>query len=247
MNKNWYLPVIFVVGVTIVFEVVLSIFKLPSFIFPRPSLVLKALIENWVWIADNISITVFEAVAGFVLSIILGMGLSLLVLFIPKLNLIVFPIAVAVRNVPFVAIAPILFMVFGYGPLPKIVIVMIVSFFPVMANFTAGLGSITQNQREKFFVLRATRWQIFTKLQLPASIPNLITGLEIAVSNIVIAAMVGELLGTMKGLGYVIVMSVSQYQFPLLMAAVIVTTLISIFLTWLVKGFLNMVLKPWLL
>jgi len=145
-----------------------------------------------------------------------------------------------------VAIAPILFLVFGYGPLPKIMIVMIVSFFPIMANFTAGLGSVTQYQKERLFVLKATRWQTFAKLQLPASIPSLVTGLEVAVSNIVIAAIVGEILGTMKGLGHVIVMSVSQFRFPLLMAAVLVTTAASIIITWIARYLINRSFKPWI-
>jgi NitT/TauT family transport system permease protein len=246
MAKKWYIPLLFVIGITAAFEILLTIFHLPSFIFPKPSLVIRDLIANWKWILDNISVTVYEAVVGFALSIILGMSLSLIVMFVPKLDLLVFPMAVAVRNVPFVAIAPILFLVFGYGPLPKIIIVMIVSFFPIMANFTAGLGSVTQNQKERIFVLKATGWQTFTKLQLPASIPSLVTGLEVSVSNIVIAAIVGEILGTMKGLGHVIVMSVSQFQFPLLMAGVIVTTAVSIALTWVAKIIINLSLKSWI-
>jgi len=115
-----------------------------------------------------------------------------------------------------------------------------------MANFTAGLESVTLNQRERFFILGATKWQTFTKLQLPASVPSLATGLEIAVSNIIITAIVGEILGTMKGLGHVIVMSVSQFQFPLLMAGVLVTTLVSIIITWVAKETINLILKPWI-
>jgi len=246
MKKKWFLPLAFFIGATVVFEITLTIFQLPSFIFPKPSLVVKAFCQNWFWIFDNLGVTIYEALVGFFLSIMLGMSLSLVTLFLPRLEPIIFPLAVATRNVPFVAIAPILFMVFGYGPLAKIMIVMIVSFFPIMANFTAGLANITQNQRERFFVLRATKWQLFTKLQLPTSVPFLVTGLEVAVSNIVIAAIVGELLGTMKGLGYVIVMSVSQYRFPLLMAAVVVVTIASILITWAFNKITKMVFRSWL-
>ena len=100
--------------------------------------------------------------------------------------------------------------------------------------------------RERFFVLRATRWQVFVKLQLPASIPYFVTGLEIAVSSVVIAAIVGELLGTTEGLGFVIVMSVSQYRFPLLMAAVVVTTVASIAVTSALRVLTKAVFKRWL-
>ena len=247
MKKNtWLIPLITLLALTLLFEIALDLGHVSKFIFPKPSLTLKALWENWVWILDNLKTTLIEALAGFLLSIVLGVGLSLSYLFISRLKEVVVPLAVAVRNVPFVAIAPILFMVLGYGPWPKIIIVMIVSFFPIMANLSAGFASVSQNQRERFFVWRATRWQLFTKLQLPASIPFFVTGLEIAVSNIIIAAIVGELLGTTKGLGLVIIMSVSQYRFPLLMAAVLVTTAVSIMITWLFRGLTRIVFRTWL-
>jgi len=233
-------------GLTLLFELFLRAANVAQYILPRPSLVVQELIDNWQWIITNLQYTLNEALVGFGFSILLGVGLALLYLFVPTLENIIVPMAVAIRNVPFVAIAPILFMTLGYGPEPKIIIVMLVSFFPIMANLSAGFNSVNQNQLERLFVLRATKWQLFTKLQLPTAIPHLVTGLEIAVSNIVIAAIVGELLGTTKGLGLVIVMSVSQYRFPLLMAAVVITTAASILVTWGVRGLNKFILKKWL-
>jgi NitT/TauT family transport system permease protein len=245
-KNNWYIPVLTFLVLTVLFEIALDVTHVSKFIFPKPTLILQALWEHWKWILQNLQVTLFEAIVGFLLSIVLGATLSLSYLFIPRLEPIVVPFAIAVRNVPFVAIAPILFMVLGYGQLPKIIIVMIVSFFPIMANLSAGFASVTQNQRERFFVWRASKWQLFSKLQLPSAIPYFVTGLEIAISNIIIAAIVGELLGTVKGLGFVIVMSVSQYKFPLLMAAVVVTTVVSILLTSLFRALTKIIFKVWL-
>jgi NitT/TauT family transport system permease protein len=244
--KRFFIPVLFLLGLTVLFELVLRAVNVSQYILPRPSLVLQALAANWQWIVTNLGFTLYEALVGFGLSLILGIGLALLYLFVPSLENIIVPLAIAVRNVPFVAIVPILFMTLGYGPEPKIIIVMVVSFFPIMANLSAGFASVNQNQLERFFVLRATKWQLFTKLQLPTAVPYLVTGLEIAVSNIVIAAIVGELLGTTKGLGFVIVMSVSQYRFSLLMAAVVVTTVASILVTWIIKACNKILLRKWL-
>lgn len=244
--KRIVVPILVIFGLTVAFELVLRTAHVSQYILPRPSLVAQALIDNWQWIISNLCFTLYEAIVGFGLSLILGVGLALLYLFIPTLENIIVPLAIAIRNVPFVAIVPILFMTLGYGPEPKIIIVMVVSFFPIMANLSAGFASVNQNQLERFFVLRATKWQLFTKLQLPTAVPNLVTGLEIAVSNIVIAAIVGELLGTTKGLGFVIVMSVSQYRFSLLMAAVVVTTIASILVTWSIRGINIVLLRKWL-
>ena len=246
MKIKFLAPLLFIVLVTLAFEIILRSTGIVSFIFPRPSIIFQELIKNWGWILENLKVTLYEAVMGFGISILVGVVLALICLFAPFLKSTIVPVTIAIRNVPFVAIAPILFMVFGYGPLAKIVIVILVSFFPIMANLLAGFGSVNQNQLERFFVLRATKWQLFTKLQLPSSIPYFTAGIEVAVSSVVIAAIVGELMGTTKGLGLVIIMSVSQYRFPLLMATVLVTTIASILITWIVRILSNLILKPWI-
>jgi len=245
MKKNWVSLTVFAV-IVIGFELSLTLAHISTFIFPKPSLIVKALIENWQWILDNLWVTLSEALIGFGISILLGIGLALLHEFVPGLRSIILNFTIAIRNVPFVAISPILFLLLGYGQTAKIVIVIVVSFYPIMTNLIAGFANVNQNQMERFFVLRASRWQLFTKLQLPSSIPYLIAGLEIAGSNMIIAAIVGELLGTTKGLGFVIVMAVSQYRFALLMAAVVVTTIMSIGLTWLMKLLARILFKKWL-
>lgn len=244
--RRAFAPLLVFVIMTIIAESALTYLEIPKFILPKPSLVLKTLIEQRSWFIDSLNASMQEAVVGFVLGIVLGVSLALTCLFIPRLEAIILPLAIALRNVPFVAISPILSVVFGYGKLPKILIVMIVSFFPIMVNFIAGLASADKGQLERFFVLRATRWQLFTKLQLPSSIPSLVVGMEIAVSNIIIAAIVGEMLGTQKGLGFLILMAITSYQYPALMGAVIVTTLASILVTVGFTAITRRLLSRWL-
>lgn len=216
------------------------------FVLPKPTLILKDLWQNWPWLLKHLKVTLYEALCGFGIAVILGVALALSYLFVPPLERVIVPLAIAVRNVPFVAIAPILFILLGYGPLPKIIIVMIVTFFPVMSNLSAGFASVSRNMRERFYIYRATRWQLFTKLQLPAAIPYFVAGLEIGISNTVIAAIVGELLGTTAGLGFVILLTVSQYRIPLLMATVLVTTLASIAITTVSTRLTHLILRRWL-
>ncbi|MBU1104390.1 ABC transporter permease subunit [Candidatus Parcubacteria bacterium] len=244
-RSQWLVPLVTLTFLLVACEVSLTLARVSTFIFPKPTLIVKALVENWGWIVANLQVTAMEAVVGFALSIVLGITLSTVCLFVPQAENLVVPFAIAIRNVPFVALAPILFMTMGYGPWPKIIIVMIVSFFPIMTNLTAGFASAEVAQKERFFVWRATRWQMFVKLQLPSAIPYFVAGLEIAVSNIIIAAIVGELMGTTKGLGLVIIMAVSQYRFPLLMATVVVTTALSIVTTWLLRQAMRIAFSPW--
>jgi NitT/TauT family transport system permease protein len=239
-------PLVTIVLLVVVCEVGLNLAHISKFLFPKPSLIFQSMITDGPWIIHHLKITLMEAGLGFLLGMVLGITLALSYLFIPALENVVVPFAVAVINVPFVAIAPILFITFGYGPLPKVIIVMVVSFFPIMSNFSAGLNSVNPNLQKRFFVLKATKWNYFTKLQLPSSIPFLVAGLQIAVSNVIIAAIVGELLGTTQGLGFVILMSVSQYRFALLMATVVITTLTSMVLTSLVRLFTKTIFRKYL-
>ncbi len=245
-NKRILLPILAAILLTVGFEIGLDMAKVSRFILPKPSLILEALSQNWPWIFANLKVTVQEAILGFGLSLVLGVSLALSYLFFPQFEPIIVPLTVAIRNVPFVAIAPILFIALGYGQTPKTLIVMIVSFFPIMANTTAGFQAVNKYQLERFTVLKANRRQLFTKLQLPTAIPFFVTGVDIAASNIIIAAIVGELLGTTQGLGFVILMSVSQFRFALLMAAVVVTTATSILLTWIFRYITKKMLKKWL-
>lgn len=230
-------------------QLVYEIFELPRiicFVLPKPSQIIKEFWQNWPWLLSHLKVTLYEAICGFGIAVILGVALALFYLFVPSLENIIVPWAIAVRNVPFVAIAPILFILLGYGPLPKIIIVMIVAFFPVMSNLSAGFASVSRSLLERLYIYRATKWQLFTKLQLPASMPYFVTGLEIGVSNTIIAAIVGELLGTTAGLGFVIMLTTSQYRIPLLMATVLVTTFASVVMTTIITRLIRLMLRRWL-
>lgn len=243
-----YLYLTIIVFTTIIgCQAILEIASVPQFIIPKPSLVFNELINEWPWLISHLKVTMYEAIVGFLLGVAIAIPLALIYLFIPALEHIIVPMAVATINVPFVAIAPILFIVLGYGPSAKILIVALLTFFPVMSNLAAGFNSTGINLRERLHVLHASRWQVFTKLELPSALPYFVTGLAIAVSNSVIGAIVGELLGTTQGMGFVILTTVSQYKMPLLLAAVVLITVSSIGLNWLVRAFAQLIFRHWLI
>jgi NitT/TauT family transport system permease protein len=243
---KFLLPLLAILGFLFGCQLTLTYGNVASFILPKPSQVVDSMIKNQDWIITNLKVTLHESVVGFAIGVSVGIGLALFYLFIPFLEDIIVPLAVIAKSVPFVAIAPFLFTYFGYGEKPKIIIVAIVCFFPVMFNMAAGLKQINPHQIEKFAVLKASKWQRFRMLELPSSIPLLTAGLEIAVSNTVIAAVVGELLGAMQGLGFALQMSISQYNRPLLAAIAFATTLASMFLTLGLQTFDRIVFKRWL-
>lgn len=202
--------------------------QLTPFILPKPAAIIASGIKNLEWLLESLQITFTEALIGYLLGIVLGIALTILCVFVPILEVALTPITVGVINIPFVAVAPILFRYFGFGMTPKIVIVLWLSFFPVMSNFTAGIKSAKPALRKRFFVKRVARWVEFKSLLLPSSIPNLIVGLEIAGANIIITAIVGELLGTFGGLGHALRIVMSQYSYETMYFIAILITFISI-------------------
>jgi NitT/TauT family transport system permease protein len=244
--KETWKPILAVALATIAFEIALNVTGISKFVLPKPSLVIKALASDWPMLVNHLWVSIVEAILGFGLGMILGSGLALACLFIPEAKSTIVPLAVGVKNIPFVAIAPILFITLGYGLAPKVIIVMVVSFFPILANLLAGFGAVNPHLEERFYLLKANRWQLFCKLQLPTAVPHFTAGLEIAGSNVVIAAIVAELLGSMNGLGFAIQIATSQYDFPSLMAVVVVTTGASIGLTEIIKAVSRFTLRKWL-
>lgn len=202
--------------------------QLTPFILPKPSAIFASGMKNLSWLLESLQITLTEAVVGYLLGIAIGIALTVLCVFVPILEVAVTPVTVGIINIPFVAVAPILFRYFGFGPSPKIVIVLWLSFFPVMSNFIAGIKSAKPALRKRFFVKRATRWVEFKSLLLPSSIPNLIVGLEVAGANIIITAIVGELLGTFGGLGHALRIVMSQYSYETMYFIALMITLVSI-------------------
>ncbi len=148
----------------------------------------------------------------------------------------------ASQSIPSIAIAPLLIIWFGSGKLSKVFICALVVFFPVLVNTIVGIRSVDEGLRTLMRALRATRWQTFSMLEVPAAMPVLLGGLKIGVTLSVIGAVVGEFVGADRGLGYLINLSKGLFDTPLMFAALITLASISLALYLIVSG-----LENWLL
>jgi NitT/TauT family transport system permease protein len=149
---------------------------------------------------------------------------------------------VASQSVPAIAIAPLLIIWFGSGKISKVLICALVVFFPVLVNTIVGIRSVDEGLKTLMRSLRANRWQTFIKLEVPAAMPVLLGGLKIGVTLSVIGAVVGEFVGSDRGLGYLINLSKGLFNTPLMFAALIALTAISLSLYLIVTA-----LENWLL
>jgi NitT/TauT family transport system permease protein len=156
-------------------------------------------------------------------------------LYIPWLESLAVPWTVVIKNIPFVTIASILIITLGDTPAPKIIIVILITFFPILANVTKGLQSVDPVLLDRVKTLNATQWDIFRKVRWPSALPYYIAAHEIAFTGSIIGAIVAEWLFARKGLGYLIVQSMTQYRADRLYAVTLIASVLAVGAYILVK------------
>ncbi|WP_424138491.1 ABC transporter permease [Roseomonas chloroacetimidivorans] len=203
-------------------------FAVPAWLLPAPSAVLAAGVEWAPELGANTLVTLRETLLGFVLALLLSVPLAVLIAFHPLARRLLYPLLLGLQSVPKVALAPLVTLWFGVGEWPKIVIIVLVCFFPILVNVVAGFEAVPRGMVDLMHSLRASPLSIFRRLRLPAAAPHLFTGCKVAVTFAVIGAVIGEFVAAQDGLGYLILISSAQSQTPLAFASILVLTVISI-------------------
>lgn len=199
-----------IVAIVLIWWALVTGFQIRSVVLPSPLGVWNALVQalnpaNPANLYEDIGITLYEIVVGFVLGSLLGIVLALILAQFRTVERILKPIVDAFQSMPKIAIAPLFIIWFGFGAISKIALVIIVVFFPVLVAGLAGFKSVDQERLEVMQSFGSSRWRTFTKLVLPASLPFLFTGLEISLVQAITSTIVAEFLSGTAGLGVVIV------------------------------------------
>lgn len=226
--RQLLLPALGILGILLYWELHIRAFRVPHYLVPAPTDVGRALVAEWPTLQRNTGATVFEAVGGFLLGN--GVAILLAILFVHNrpMERTLYPVAVAIRTVPIIAIAPLLVLLLGNGYAPKIVIAALISFFPTLVNMVRGLEAVEPSALELMRVLSASRAQVFFKLRLPSSLPFLFSALKIATTSSVIGAIVAEWIGSDTGLGYLVIISTFEFRTGLLYATMAVGSFVAL-------------------
>jgi NitT/TauT family transport system permease protein len=217
-----------ILAILLAWELYTRVFHVPHYLVPAPSLIGRTLIEEWPTIQRNVGRTLVEAVGGFVLGNGFAIVLAIVFVHSPAVQRVLYPVAVAIRTVPIIAIAPILVLLLGNGYAPKVVIAALISFFPTLVNMVRGLEAVEPSALELMRVLSANRRQVFFKLRLPSSLPFLFSALKIATASCVIGAIVAEWVGSDTGLGYLIIVATFEFRTGLLYATTAVGSFLAL-------------------
>jgi NitT/TauT family transport system permease protein/putative hydroxymethylpyrimidine transport system permease protein len=203
-----------------------------SFVLPAPHAVASALWNNAGLLTANLVPTATEVVLGVLLALLLGFVLAVLIHFSGLLQRAVYPLAVGSQAVPIAVIAPLLVFWLGFGILPKLVVVVLICFFPVLVTTVDGLSAIDREQLKLLRTLDATRWQAFRFAELPAALPAALSGARIALAVGVIGAYIAEsqtaTSGAHAGLGHEINADLTALQTPRAYAAAVVLFALAI-------------------
>jgi NitT/TauT family transport system permease protein len=219
-------------------------FHVNSMVLPGPLGIGAAIAGNFGLLMRETWPTFLESVYGFALAIALGIPMAVAVANSRLLNLTLYPIFVATQSIPKVAVAPIILVWFGLGLTSKLAIAFLVAFFPVVVDTATGLGATPAGLLELARSLRASPWQVFWKVQLPAALPHIFSGAKVAVTLAVVGAVIGEFVGSNDGLGNLLLSANSQLDSPLAWAALVWLSALGIGL-FLAVAAVEALAMPW--
>ena len=219
-----------------VWYVVVEYGHVPHYIMPTPVATLESLgVETNHWLA-NTAVTASEIVGGYVIAVLVGIALAIAFTWSRPVETAVMPLLVSLNMIPKVALGPLFIVWFSYGVMPNTIIAFSISFFPILLTTARGFREIEPDLLDLVRSLRGSRWQVFSKIQLPGALPYIFSGMKVGAILAVAGAVVGEFLGSSSGLGYLMLQVQVTLDTASMFMAVILITLIGVVLYGIVLG-----------
>lgn len=210
--------------------------RIPAYLVPGPAAVLNAFVVNWKVIATHTGFTLSAAALGLAISTVFASAIAVSFSMSRSVAQASLPLVIAFRSAPVAAVAPIIMLFLGRGISTSMVVVTIVSFFPLLVNLMRGLASADRSAAELLHVYGASRWQQLRYIRIPFALPFLFTGMRIAGANAILGAMLSEWITGSKGLGNLILEASELRETELLWAAVLTSVVIALAVFWLTSA-----------
>lgn len=228
-------PVLAIALVLVVWEIAVPAFEIPALILPAPSAIFSELWnERAMFLSFSIP-TFIEVVIGFAVAAVAGIALAIAVSFSSFMRLAVYPLLISSQMVPKIAIAPLLIIWFGTGLQAKTLIALLIAFFPIMVSTMVGLAAIDPDMVRLFRSMGAGPVRTFTKLRLPAALPNIFAGLKLGMTMALVGAIVAEFVASNRGLGYYLIYANGMLDTTGVFAALFLLTAMGVALYYLVE------------
>jgi len=230
--------------VFVLWEAGVRYFEVASYLLPAPTLIWEEFSGRWSYVLDNTWITAGEIVVGYLIAIAVSVPLAIFVAYFPTMERTIYPIIVFLQIIPKIAIAPLFIIWFGFGFTPKILLVFLLSFFPIVVSSISGFKSIDEETMELAKSTGASPWMIFRKIRLPHALPSIFTGLKVAAALSSTAAVVAEFVASDKGLGYLLLRYNGDLETPMVFATIIVLSIVGLIVYYTVEMIEKLAI-PW--
>jgi len=228
----------------VLWEGAIWLFKIEPFVLPAPSAIALVMIEQYAALAEAARVTAEEILLGFALSALTGVAVAIVIARFEVFGRALYPLIVLFQNVPKVALAPIFILWFGYDLAPKVLLIVVIAFFPVAIGMLSGLQSVDPSLVSLMRSVGAGPGTILKRVRVPHALPQLMAGLKVAVTLSVIGAIVGEFAGASAGLGYIIQFASTQLETALVFAAILVVSVLGLVFYYAVEA-AERFLIPW--
>ena len=227
-------PSIFFITILSLWQLSIKIFHIPEYILPSPYQIAHTFQKTSGLILKHAYVTSGEIITGYIIGIVLGFILAVFITSFKILFKTIYPFVIAIQSLPKLALAPLFVIWFGFGILPKIIIVALIVLFPVLVTTIKGLLSVSADLIDFMKSLNASKSQVLFKIRIPASVPYFFAGLKISITLAVVGAIIGEFVGADKGLGYLIMMSSVDLNTSRMFASLVLLSIIGLLLFGLI-------------
>jgi ABC-type nitrate/sulfonate/bicarbonate transport system permease component len=242
--ENNIIPIVFSVILLLIWQLSVDTGVISRNLLPSPTDVGSTLIEILPDIYNHTLVTLTEAFAGFFASILLALILAILMDSVKVIKKAIYPILVVSQTVPLIVLAPLFVMWFGYGMMPKIIVVILVCFFPILISLLDGLSSVDKDMINLLKSMKASRLQIFRLVKFPAAMVSFFSGLRIAATYSIMGAIIGEWMGGKAGLGIYMTRVKYSFAYDKTFAAILVIVVLSMMVFYAVR-LLQRLAMPW--
>ena len=243
-SKKVVAPLLAVVGLLAFWQAVCMAGLVPNFMLPSPVEVVRALVKDFPLLMSHLWTTLAEAAIGLAIGVAVGFAFAVLMDKFETFYLAFDPLLTVSQTIPTVAIAPLLVLWFGYGLLPKVLLVVLTTFFPITVALAGGFRSVDPDQIDLLRTMNASEWQIFRYAKLPAAADQFFSGLRISATYAIVGAVISEWLGGFTGLGVYMTRVRKNFEYDRMFAVIIITSALSLAL---MKGvdLLERICMPW--
>lgn len=221
-------PWLVALGALLAWELGVRIGGVPAYLLPPPSSILRRIVTDHRLLAMHTWATGIEVLAGFALAIVVSIPLAAILARFRPLESALYPLLVASQTIPKVAIAPLLVVWFGFGLLPKVLIVFLIAFFPIVVDSMVGFRSVPREVTWLARSMGASQWDTFRRISVPAALPHIFAGLKVASTLAVVGAVVGEFVAADRGLGYQLIVANGVMDVQLSFALLLVLSVLGV-------------------